>query len=447
MKIFVFLGPSLPLARARTLLPEATFLPPVAVGDLHRLVEREARRGDVIAIIDGVFEQVGAVWHKEVLHALEQGVEVVGTSSMGALRAAELDLYGMRGHGRVYQAFASGELEDDDEVAVAHATAEQGFRSLSLAMVSIRLRLADLCASGVLSEDDAQALVDAAKALHYGARCWPAVLDEAAARGLPAEALAALRAQGARPDAKAEDAASLLELLARGELPPQAGTPEPFRLERTVFWQALVQHNALRGDAGHSDGDLAVLRHVRALDPQRSALLAQAKLLRQAALWGGASSAEQRRAAALRLAREHGLRSNAELAAWRAEQGLDDLAWQRALDLLAREQDLSPAQPHALDGYLLQALRLSGRYGELAAHVQRKQAMLAERGIAKPTLAAAGVDIDALCNWYERHHGPMPARPDEHARELGFESLRDWVGELLIEALGTGEWEAWQAAA
>ena len=85
--IHVFLGPSLSWDEAREILPDATFLPPAKAGDVYLAVKRGAT---VIAIIDGVFEQVPSVWHKEVLYALSLGVHVFGASSMGALRAAEL---------------------------------------------------------------------------------------------------------------------------------------------------------------------------------------------------------------------------------------------------------------------------------------------------------------------------------------------------------------------
>ena len=38
-----------------------------------------------IAIIDGYFERMAAVWHKEILVALERGIAVWGAASMGAL--------------------------------------------------------------------------------------------------------------------------------------------------------------------------------------------------------------------------------------------------------------------------------------------------------------------------------------------------------------------------
>jgi hypothetical protein len=44
-----------------------------------------------------------AVGHREIISALKAGVCVVGGSSMGALRASELDSYGMIGVGRIYE--------------------------------------------------------------------------------------------------------------------------------------------------------------------------------------------------------------------------------------------------------------------------------------------------------------------------------------------------------
>ena len=104
-------------------LADATVLPPARQGDIYRAVRHYAPRA--IGLIDGAFAEVRAVWHREILWALSQGVHVFGAASMGALRAVELAPFGMRGVGAVYQAYQTGvwpgfdELfEDDDEVAV-----------------------------------------------------------------------------------------------------------------------------------------------------------------------------------------------------------------------------------------------------------------------------------------------------------------------------------------
>ena len=116
MSIVVFAGPTVPAARIRDRL-DAVVLPPAAVGDVLRATGRAPR---AIALIDGVFERVLPVWHKEILWAMARGVHVFGAASMGALRAAELHAFGMVGVGRIFEGYRDGALEADDEVAVLH---------------------------------------------------------------------------------------------------------------------------------------------------------------------------------------------------------------------------------------------------------------------------------------------------------------------------------------
>lgn len=70
-------------------------------GDL----ENAADDHDVIVILDGEFGQSRSVSPKEILGVLDGGKTVVGAASMGALRASELDRYGMIGVGWVYDYF------------------------------------------------------------------------------------------------------------------------------------------------------------------------------------------------------------------------------------------------------------------------------------------------------------------------------------------------------
>ena len=99
---------------------------------------RWLRAPAVIGIIDGYFEHVPSVAHKEVLWAMSRGIHVFGAASLGALRAAELLPFGMEGVGEIHAAYARGDLTDDDEVAVAHGLAAEGYRPVSEAMVNIR---------------------------------------------------------------------------------------------------------------------------------------------------------------------------------------------------------------------------------------------------------------------------------------------------------------------
>ncbi|MDQ3370893.1 MAG: TfuA domain-containing protein, partial [Myxococcota bacterium] len=164
----VFLGPSLRAAEAARLLPGALIAPPVAVGDVLRLARR---RGSLrrIAIIDGYFERMAAVWHKEILCALERGIAVWGAASMGALRAAELAPFGMTGVGAVYRDFARGTLTADDEVAVAHLPAEYGYRATSDALVNLRDGIAR---APMLTAPTRARLVALVAARFYRERSW-----------------------------------------------------------------------------------------------------------------------------------------------------------------------------------------------------------------------------------------------------------------------------------
>jgi hypothetical protein len=72
MKIAVFLGPTLPVAEARAVL-DAQYLAPARQGDLYRAVKHGAT---ILCLIDGYFDQVESVAHKEVLWAMAEGVHV-----------------------------------------------------------------------------------------------------------------------------------------------------------------------------------------------------------------------------------------------------------------------------------------------------------------------------------------------------------------------------------
>jgi len=235
----VFLGPTLPAGAARDRC-DAVFLPPARRGDIMAAIERHDPR--TIALIDGYFEQVPAVWHKEILYGLSMGITVAGAASMGALRAAELGAFGMIGVGRVFEAYVTGRFapfddpfEGDDEVAVMHGPEEVGYAA-SDALVDIRATLAAALAAEVIAAAEATAIARVAKGLFYKERTFAHVLTQAAAAGLPASLLEAFAAwlPDGRVAQKRHDAEALLERLAAGEL---ASAPPAFRFERTLLWE------------------------------------------------------------------------------------------------------------------------------------------------------------------------------------------------------------------
>lgn len=233
----VFAGPSLPPRLREPADPQLEWRPPVRQGALYRAA---LARPQIIGVIDGYFEVVPTVWHKEILWAMAEGIHVYGAASIGALRAAELDGFGMRGIGRVYEAFRDGKLEDDDEVAVLHGPEALGYPALTEAMVDIRASLAEASRCGVIDAGLAARLTDIAKGLFYKERSYAALAEAAAAAGLPAAAVRDLQRwlPGGRIDQKRRDAEAMLAAirahLAAGVTPLRVS----YRLSQTVAWQA-----------------------------------------------------------------------------------------------------------------------------------------------------------------------------------------------------------------
>lgn len=168
-RISVFAGPSL---AGWVATPPFERLPPAGAGDMLALL---AGPPHTVVLIDGVFGSRPAVWHKEILLLLARGFRVIGAASMGALRAAELDRFGMIGCGAIYRAYADGRLTADDEVAVLHAPAALGGAPLSLAQVNVRATLCRAVRAGIISADAARAIRAASAAIHYRDRDWPMV--------------------------------------------------------------------------------------------------------------------------------------------------------------------------------------------------------------------------------------------------------------------------------
>lgn len=255
--LHVFLGPSLPAADALAVAPRALLLPPVRHGDLLRL---PAGAGDTVLVVDGLFHQSLPVRHKEVLHLLDRGVRVFGSSSMGALRAAELHPFGMTGLGRIFAMYRDGVLTADDEVAVAHA-GDGDFRAVGDPLVNIRHGARQAARAGVVTDDEAARVVESARALPFPSRSWRLAvrrtggLDPAAGERL----LAWIAAHRVETDLKRLDALEALAFVTSPEgtadapagppWPPlrEPGSPQLWRTDRLRGW-------TLRHDVREADG-------------------------------------------------------------------------------------------------------------------------------------------------------------------------------------------------
>ena len=221
----VFLGPSLNLAEARGICPDAEFHPPIRFGDLYAL---SCDPPGQVLIVDGVFHHDTPVWQREILQAMQAGWQVLGAASMGALRALELEPYGMIGLGTVFEWYRTGRIEGDDEVALMHGTAEMDYRALSLPLVDVRHVLAGLEAEKALTLAQVSGILRAFKRTGHATRTSSALF--ALVRAQAAD-VAAVRARLSDPahSLKAQDARLALRVLAGRSPRPAAAArwPDP----------------------------------------------------------------------------------------------------------------------------------------------------------------------------------------------------------------------------
>ena len=166
MKIFV--GPTTP----SNIPTDATILPPAQQGD----IAAAALQGqDTLILIDGLYHQNLAPWHKEILFALEQGCRFIGAGSLGALRAVECARYGAEPIGIISEWYANESCTDDADVAVAHAPVSEGSKCHTIPIVNLRATLEALAADGLFRFPDIPGLLDKARNIYFAERTWDAL--------------------------------------------------------------------------------------------------------------------------------------------------------------------------------------------------------------------------------------------------------------------------------
>jgi hypothetical protein len=377
-----------------------------------------------IAVIDGYFEHVPSVWHKEILWALSEGIPVFGAASMGALRAAELAPFGMVGVGRIYTAYRDGVLppyteepfEDDDEVAVVHGPADSGYVSTE-AMVNIRCTLATAAEQGVIGAGTRDGLVRIAKGLFYKERTYANLFNRAAGEHNRVGELDALRAwlPAGRIDQKRADALALLAHLRDAEM---EAPDVRFRFEHTTMWDQVL------GEPGADASDSLVLTELRLagdryLEARAQALeyLIGAVAMDQTAPVVAIPSDDPQTAA--RRIREQARRRTSRVQA----------------ELLAEP---------LVDAVILDRMRADGAFAGLLARATAKKDRLAALGLDRPELGDADVAPEDLLAWFTARTGQSCGTDvTVCARRLGFETTmafyRALVGEYLyVTAEGAG---------
>ena len=177
VKIIIYTGLSLPFDEAKEILDshddvEVIYKRPIKRGDLGHDIKENP---DIIGIIDGVFHQNSSVGHKEILNVLNKGITVVGASSMGALRASEMDSLGMIGVGYVYEQYRSGKVASDDDVAVMLDS--ETLEALSEPLINMDYVFTNAVSENIINKTQKDELIRIAKSTFYPKRNYSKTLN------------------------------------------------------------------------------------------------------------------------------------------------------------------------------------------------------------------------------------------------------------------------------
>lgn len=177
IKPIVFIGPSLDIEKAERIF-DADYRPPAKKGDFLRLMSCINDNDRVIVgLVDGLFLQDYPPTPIEVFQlVVKKNMLVLGGASLGALRAVELEKYGMIGIGKIFELYKKNTIAADDEVAVTFAPENQQLQSE--AMIDIRYNLFVALRKGVIDQNTRRAAVKVAKSIYFPDRNYEVIINE-----------------------------------------------------------------------------------------------------------------------------------------------------------------------------------------------------------------------------------------------------------------------------
>jgi predicted 2-oxoglutarate/Fe(II)-dependent dioxygenase YbiX len=442
MKAFVFAGPTLAPDEGLQALG-ITFLPPVSQGDVYRLTNQAP---DAIAIVDGYFERVPAVWHKEILWAMSQGIHVYGSSSMGALRAAELHAFGMIGVGKIFDDFRRGLRKSDDDVALLHGPAEKGYAPTTEALVNIDATVDRARAERVIRPETAEAIRACARQLFYKDRTYDHILfcvrDRVpdAARQEELHSFEQWVVDG-RVDQKRIDAVEMLEQILADFRDGVAPKQVAYHFEYTSFWDDfwrssvssdrkapaaydgvlvddVIEELIVTGMAPHAQTG-AMMRHLAIREARSKVEITDQQL--------------EQTARDFRLARD--LDALDDVDQWLLRNQLTRAGFLRFLEKEAFVRWVKSMFRSDSYSALVDHLRSTGEFEALAARVRDKRRVVGASGVEACGLEALGLTEEELLRWHfaERQRRTVPKNLDAYLKENGVASVQEFVRMLVRE--------------
>jgi hypothetical protein len=415
MSCLVFAGPSRPERRILSDFADIRFLPPAGSADLVSAVTRY--RPATIVLADDCSGRSSAVWHSEILWVLSQGIRVIGTAA-GAIRAYELEDWGMQGRGEVFRLFKEGYLEDDDEVlALFQEEAGGGCRYLTEPLVNLRATLARAREQGVLTAAEEEASVAAIKEMFWRERSLENVFARLGAVLLPPE-----RCEGLQKffheryhDLLRDDLRQTLRELCRESAKDLPRAPKSgFAVNaNNPFW-ALYERDRWVGEADENIrlNDLAayvLLNHPHSRELREAALNREIGLF-LADYVGVTVSSEEVSRERTRFMTRHSLADEAALSVWIAKNDLCEeefavLLREQALQRRMQRWFLSQKYLKRLTRTILDELRLRGEYETWKERGQEREKLVREHRDELDDLCRK-TSFEALLGWKMTHERP-----------------------------------------
>lgn len=175
LKIKIYSKLSLDEATIKKHIPNAIVAKPVKKDDLYQDIKNGIH---IIGIIDGEFLQNFSVSPTEIRDALRCGLSVYGSSSMGAMRAAELHQFGMIGHGKIFEHIIGDPYFRDDKLGqvfydeLVHA---------SIPYMDLYLSVEALVEKKLIKAAEAAQIIKIYERLHFSERNFQALAAKAKA--------------------------------------------------------------------------------------------------------------------------------------------------------------------------------------------------------------------------------------------------------------------------
>ncbi len=434
--ILIFLGPSLPVEEAKSIL-DARYLPPAKQGDILSVAVQFQPK--VIGLIDGTFMQTLSVWHKEILYAIDQGIIVLGASSMGALRAAETADFGMIGVGKVFELYHNGTVIDDDEVVLIHGPKEEGYIPLSLPLINIRFTLERAKNEQRIPADVCEAFFALAQELYYPERTIENIIECARKKGFSEELIGDVTGwmQAHYVDQKADDARLLLQKIKALSL---SETVEKKEFSRTSLFEVLFHADRRLSFSEVELTQRQIAQHFALHDPHFPEMqfnaMNQAMANALSKIYKVEVSVEEIKEEKKRFRRRHLLQEDWMWTSWLVRNHLTEKEFSSLAEEKAKTRKLhacfsSGQFPWKQGKFLLNELKWADRYEEGLEKAVAQEEILNEIARYYNETDSSEIYQAKFIDAHKEATGWNPDMPlKEWAEEAGFEDLLKLVTEI-----------------